>query len=299
MVRLKAGLFMVLTRPVRAVFRGDLKDMKVLVVDRDARVGQIIKARLEPQGHKVVQEAVKNNAVDRMVSEEFDVICLDPMPLTSPRPVILNIRRTVANYPYVFLLSETVSRQEALKLGCNDVMNKPFDGSLLDEKISNAERLTSLMKRIGDDSEDFPSAGGVIAKSAYNQLFLSAIDRADRYGERTYMLFISLSNYKEIRDHDGAYAADYAVAKLSQYLVLLRRQSDIIGQTAKYEYALMLQRPVYDTEPVEAANRFAESLAGCGDIVSAGSAPVEITVTLLDVPVGSKVVEHIITPGQI
>jgi len=272
--------------------------MKVLVVDRDALVGQLIKSRLEPQGHKIVIEAVKNNAVDRLGSEEFDVILLDPMPLTSPRPVILNIRRTVANYPYIFLLSETASRQEALKLGCNDVANKPLDMQLIDEKIGNAERLTKLIKRIGDDSEDFPSAGGVIAKSAYNQLFLSAVDRADRYGERTFMLFISLSNYKEIRDHDGAYAADYAVAKLSQYLVLLRRQSDIIGQTAKYEYALMLQRPVYDTEPIEAANRFAESLAGCEDIVSSGSAPVEITVTLLDVPVGSKVIEHVIKPGS-
>lgn len=272
--------------------------MKVLVVDRDALAGQLIKSRLEPTGHKVTQEAVKNNAVDRLSSDEFDLIFLDPTPLTSPRPVILNIRRTVANYPYIFLLHETASRQEALKLGCNDVMNKPLDITTLDEKVANAERLTKLIRRIGDDSEDFPSAGGVIAKSAFNQLFLSAIDRADRYGERTFILFISLSNYKEIRDHDGTYAADYAVAKLSQYLVLLRRQSDIIGQTAKFEYALMLQRPVYDTEPVEAANRFAESLAGCADIVSSGSAPVEITVTLLDVPVGQKVIEHVITPGK-
>jgi PleD family two-component response regulator len=272
--------------------------MKVLVVDRDALTGQLIKSRLEPLGHKVEQEAVKNSAVDRLAADEFDVIFLDPSPLTSPRPVVLNIRRTVANYPYIFLLSESASRTEALKLGTNDVFNKPMDTTILDEKLGNAERLTTLLRRIGDDSEDFPSAGGVIAKSAYNQLFLSAVDRADRYGERTYMLFISLSNYKEIRDHDGAYAADYAVAKLSQYLVLLRRQSDIIGQTAKYEYALMLQRPVYDTEPVEAANRFAESLAGCDDIVSSGSAQVEITVTLLDVPVGSKVVEHVVRPGS-
>ncbi len=271
--------------------------MKVLVVDRDALAGQLIKSRLEPMGHKITQEAVKNNAVERLANEEFDVIYLDPAPLTSPRPVILNIRRSVANYPYIFLLTESASRQEALKLGCNDAMNKPLDITVLDERIGNAERLTKLIRRIGDDSEDFPSAGGVIAKSAFNQLFLSAVDRADRYGERTFMLFISVSNYKEIRDNDGAYAADYAVAKLSQYLVLLRRQSDIIGQTSKYEYALMLQRPVYDTEPVEAANRFAESLGGCDDIVSSGSMPVEVTVTLLDVPVGAKVIEHVITPA--
>lgn len=271
--------------------------MKILVVDRDPLSAQLIKSKLEPFGHKVIHEAVKNNAVERISAEEFGVIFLDPSPLTSPRPVILNIRRSVRYYPYIFLMSDNMSREEAIKSGTNDSMNKPVDASVLEEKIGNADRLSSLVKRLGDDSEDFPSAGGVIAKSAFNQLFLSAMDRADRYGERTFLLFISLRNYKEIRDLDGPYAADYAVAKLSQYLVLLRRQSDIIGQTAKNEYALLLQRPVYDTEPVEAANRFAESLAGCKDIVSSGKTTVEIAVTLMNVPVGAKLIEHIVTPG--
>lgn len=265
--------------------------MKILVIDHDDLTGQFIKSRLEVVGHRVFQETAKNNAVEKMASDQFDVVFLDPSPLTSPRPIILNIRRTVSHSPYIFLLSETASRQEALKQGTNDIMNKPLDVALLDEKIGNAQRLRKLIKRIGDDSEDFPSAGGVIAKSAFNQLFLSGIDRADRYGERTYVLFIELSNYAEIREAEGTYAADYAVAKLSQYLVRLRRQSDIIGQTEKFEYALLLQRPVYETEPLEAANRFAEALSRCGDIAS-GLTPVDITVSLVDIPVGALHVEH-------
>lgn len=272
--------------------------MKILVVDRDSLTANMIKTKLEPLGHKVMHQAVKNAAVEQLAANDFDILILDPSPLTSPKPVVLNIRRTVKYYPYIMMLSDTASREEAIKSGTNDILNKPVDPSELLEKLGNAERLLKLVKRIGDDSEDFPSAGGVIAKSAINQLFLSGIDRADRYGERTYMLFISLSNYKEIRDMDGPKAADYAAARLSQYLVLLRRQSDIIGQTAKYEYTLMLQRPVYETEPMEAANRFAESLAGLKDIASSGRSPVEVTVTLLTVPTGAKVVEHVVTPGQ-
>ena len=272
--------------------------MKILIVDRDDMATQLAKSRLEPLGHKVTQETIKNNAVERLANDHFDVIMLDPSPLTSARPLVLNIRRSVGYYPYVFLLSDSSTREEAIKAGTNDLMPKPMDASLLDDKMENAGRLLRLVKRIADDSEDFPSAGGVIAKSAFNQLFLSGIDRADRYGERTFVLFISMSNYNEIYQMDGPYAADYAVAKLSQYLVLLRRQSDIIGQTAKYEYALLLQRPVYETEPVEAANRFAESIAGFGDIVSSGSVEVQITITLVDLPVGAKIVEHVIKPGQ-
>jgi CheY-like chemotaxis protein len=272
--------------------------MKILVVDQDALTAQMIRSKIEPLGHSVVEEPVKNNAVERMAAGDFDVVLLDPSPLTTPRSLILNIRRHVRNYPYIIMMSESLSQEDALKAGANDLLAKPVDPAGLQKKLENAQRLISLVRRIGDDSEDFPSAGGVIAKSAFNQLFLSAMDRADRYGERTFILQISLSNHKEIFEMDGSYAAEFAVAKLCQYLVLLRRQSDIIGQTGKNEYSLLLQRPVYENEPVEAAGRFAEQLAGLGDIDASGAMAVEITVCLLDVPAGREVVRHVFQPGS-
>lgn len=271
--------------------------MKVLLIDRDDVTLQMLRSKLEAKGHRVVVEPSKNTAMDRLANEVFDIIILDPAPLTSPRPVILNIRRSVKNYPYIFLISETATQEEAVKAGTNDLLRKPIDPEALDRQLAEAERFSELVARIGDDSEDFPSAGGVIAKSAFNQLFLSAIDRADRYGERTYVLFISLSNYQELYEMDGPYVAEYAVAKLSQYLVRLRRQSDIIGQTAKYEYALLLQRPLYDTEPVEAANRFAEALLKYDGMSMGGPGKIEVSVSLVEIPVGRTLVKHVLEPG--
>ena len=223
--------------------------MKILIVDREGITAQLMKARLEPLGHQIKEETSKNNAVELLANERFDMIFVDPMPLTSARPVILNIRRASSNYPYVLHMATEGTQIEAIQSGANDFIAKPIDPESLDKKVESAKRLTALIKRIGDDKEDFPSAGGIIAKSAFNQLFLSAIDRADRYGERTYIVFIRLSNYQDIAEREGPYAADYAVAKLSQYLVRLRRQSDIIAQTERFEYALLLQRPLYETEP--------------------------------------------------
>lgn len=268
--------------------------MKALVVDREDVTAQLIKSKLGPHGHEVFHEVAKNAAIERMASEPFDMVFIDPSPLTTARPTVLSIRRAVKSYPYILLMSEDSSEEDGLKSGANDVLGKPLDSTLLDGKVENAKRLTSLVHRIGDDSEDFPSAGGVIAKSAFNQLFLSALERSDRYAEKTYILFIGISNYKDLVQMEGAYGADYAVARLSKYLVLLRRQSDIIGQTAKYEYALLLQRPGYEDEPMEAARRFAEALQGTDDIVSPGSTPVEITVSLIDVPVGRLLFDYTI-----
>lgn len=268
--------------------------MKILVIDRDSLTTQLVRSKLEARGHTVVEEAVKNNALERIEREEFDAVLFDPAPLNNARPVVLGIRRSAKNYPYVTIMSHDMDSTEALKAGANDVMGKPLDAGHLEKIIENAARLTRLIARIGDETEDFPSAGGVIAKSAFNQLFLSAIDRADRYAERSFMVFIGIKNYADIIATDGAYAAEYATAKLSQYLVRLRRQSDIIAQTGKGEYCLMLQRPIYEDEPKEAANRFAESLNRLQDMCASDSVRVEVLVRLIDVPVGYVHAEHVI-----
>ncbi len=268
--------------------------MKILVIDRDTLSTQLVKSRLEAKGNTLIEEPVKNNALERLEKEEFDTILFDPAPLNNARPIVLGIRRAVRNYPYIVLMSQDMSLDDAIRSGANEVLIKPLDAGKFDGLIKNAERMTNLITRIGDEREDFPSAGGVISKSAFNQLFLSALDRADRYGERSYLVFIGIKNYKEILDMDGPHAASYSTAKLSQYLVRLRRQSDIIAQTGKSEYCLMLQRPQYETEPLEAASRFAEALAQLDDIASSDRATVDVHVTLLDLPVGTKHVEHII-----
>ena len=170
---------------------------------------------------------------------------------------------------------------------------------MLDDIVEQARYFTHLVKHISDDSEDFPSAGGVISKSAFNQIFLSSIDRADRYGENTFILFISMSSYKEVYATEGPYVAEYAMAKLSQYLVTLRRQSDIIGQIAPNEYALILQRPLYETEPTEAASRFIEALASYPGFMKLDTKNIEINVTLASVPDGRRPVNKTFRPNQI
>ncbi|MCB9987913.1 MAG: response regulator [Rhodospirillales bacterium] len=269
--------------------------MRMLVIDREALSAQLIRSKMEGIGHVVVEEPVKNSALERLQSEKFDVVFFDPAPLNNARPIVLSIRRVVKNYPYIVLTSTDMEKEEAIRSGANDMLAKPMDASRLNAIVENAERLTTLIRRIGDDSEDFPSAGGVIAKSAFNQLFLSSLDRADRYGEHSYLVFIGLNNYEDILNHDGPQAAQYSAAKLSQYLVRLRRQSDIIAQTGKSEYVLMLQRPQYETEPMEAANRFAEALSKLEDVCYNVQGKVEIFVRLLEVPSGNQQIEHIIT----
>lgn len=266
--------------------------MKILVIDRDEVTANLIRARLEPIGHEVTYLANKAEGVDTITHNDFDVVFIDPAPQTSLKPLIVSIRRHIRYYPYMVLMSPSMGLNDAISNGLNEILPKPFDPAHLDTVLDNAARLRGLYRHLSDDSEDFRSAGGVIAKSAFNQLFLSSIDRADRYGERAYMLFISIENYNHVGEKFGYQEAEIAAAKMAQHLVRLRRASDIIGQTRVNEYALLLLRPSTETEPRDAANRFAENLSRLTDMTTQPFMDIDMSVRLIDLPVANLIVNH-------
>lgn len=267
--------------------------MKIMITDRDTDNVQTLREALESAGHTVVIEPVKNDAIERMEQESVDVLFLDPAPMEDAQPAVLAIRRTARNYPYIILTSADGSRNQAISAGCDAFISKPVSPKILDRHMEDAARFLTLYRQIGDKSEDFPNAGGVISRSAFNQIFLSSIDRAARYGELSHIVTISIENYGEISDMDGPYAAEYAISKIARHLVILRRQSDIIGQIGKNEYALLLQRPLVEQEPAEAAARFARALTDIDDIAYDGSTvPLVVCVRLITLPDGHLSAEH-------
>lgn len=261
--------------------------MKVLIVDRDEMFSNLLAGKIRAAGHEVIVKSIKNDAIEALESSDIDVIYFDPSPLTDPKALLLQIRRMVRNYPYTVLMAPEVTLEQANQSGCNEALAKPMDPAALTATLENAQRMTDLIRRIGDDKTDFPSGGGVISKSAFNQLFLSAVDRVSRYSELAHVLFISIPNYDDIKLDDGKYAADYAVSKLAQNLVRLRRQSDVLGQTAINEYAILLQRPLTSTESLDAARRFAAAMENQTDITSNGVTDLMVRVDLIHLPNGS------------
>lgn len=234
--------------------------MHILVIDRDALATQLLQARLEARGHKLVIEPNKNAAFDRMREEKFDCVMIDPAPMSEARPVIIGVWKSLRGpfKPYILLLSKSATREDAILAGTNDVLNKPFDPQALESKVGNAERLIALHHHLGADDDDVRSGGGMIGKAAFNQLFLSAIDRAFRYGERSLVILVRLRNLDELRATSAG--VDDMLAALGERLTLMRRQSDVIGRIGAECFGILLQRPMYENEPIDAINRFSEAL---------------------------------------
>lgn len=284
--------------------------MKTLIIDRDSVTSNMMRSKLEQSGHDVRVESVKNDALGQIGAQNpedgFSLVFLDPAPLANARPLILNLRRAAAQYPYIVLMrpsEDTMPEDEeedgvpTLRTGANAGVMKPLDDLALQEHVENAVRLRALITLLGDDTLDFPSAGGVIAKSAFNQLFLSALERADRYGEETYIIVIGIHEYMNLRDESGPYAAEYSSAKLANTLSRIRRHSDIAGQIDRGEYALLLQRPQYDSEPFDAIKRLILDISGRADIQPDATHSVQVTLSLISLPDGKEHMSRTVTPG--
>ncbi|MBI1326426.1 MAG: diguanylate cyclase [Alphaproteobacteria bacterium] len=266
--------------------------MKVLLIDNEDALVPVLQSKLQALGHELHHMPSRADAFNILENNQFDIVMVDPSPQTDLRQAVITLRRLTGRYTYIFLLGRDLDQIAGWQTGANDILPKPLAPDTILEKLDNAARLIGLVKQLGDEREDFPSAGGVIAKSAFNQLFLSGIERADRYGEECYVLFFTLSNHDVISFQHGKSVTEFASAAMAAELKRLRRQSDIMGQTGKYEYALILQRPNTAKEPQEAARRFVESLSKLQGITGAGQVDAEITVRLVALPHGAVQAEH-------
>jgi DNA-binding response OmpR family regulator len=266
--------------------------MDILVIDRESLTNQLISAKLLAKGHAVTIEPNKNEAINKIHAGQFDCIMLDPAPLSDARPVMVGIWRAVRDKikPYLILLSKTATQEEAILSGTNDVLNKPFSATDIDFKIANAKRLIDITKHMAKD-DNVHSSGGMIGKAAFNQLFLSAIDRAFRYGERSLIVFITMVNYNEIVAAAGETAAQESLDGLIEKITAMRRQSDVVGRLGACDFGILLQRPQYETEPLDALSRFYEILEKFYQVFSDRNLAPKVEFRLVRLPQGTLIAE--------
>ena len=123
-----------------------MKDKPViLVVDDQLQNIELLEAYLVPQGYEIVKAASGEEALEKLVHNQIDLILLDVMmPKMSGIEVLEKLRadeKTKA-IPVVMVtvLKETEDKVKALEAGCDDFISKPFD------KVELLARVKSILK---------------------------------------------------------------------------------------------------------------------------------------------------------
>ncbi|HEY8964375.1 MAG TPA: DNA-binding response regulator, partial [Alphaproteobacteria bacterium] len=147
--------------------------MKLLVIDRDRDNCEQMGEFLTDSGIDATFEPIRSKGVDAFKGGGYDAIFFDPAPQGEARPFVIGIRRSTNSFPPIVFMTHDMTKEQVMAVGGNTMLSKPFDKNAMISVAKNAMRLTETMRMMADDKTDFPSKDGIIAKSAFNQLFIT------------------------------------------------------------------------------------------------------------------------------
>lgn len=202
--------------------------MRILVVEDDPSLHKIITRRLNENGYAVDDCYDGEEALDYMLSEEYDCILLDWMiPKKDGVTVLKEYRNAGKNSPVLMLTAkDSISdRVDGLDAGADDYLTKPF---AFDELMA---RIRAMVRRNSDEKTSDITLGDLTMHVASH-----TVTRAGREIELTSkeyaLLEYMLRNAKivltrtQIADHVWNYDFDYDSNVVDVYIRYLRNKID-------------------------------------------------------------------------
>lgn len=130
---------------------------KILVVDDEAKIRDIIKKFAIFEGHEVVEASGGLEALDKCKSESFDIIILDiMMPDLDGFSVCREIKKE-SSTPVIMLSArgEEYDRIHGFEVGVDDYVVKPFSPKELMMRVS------AIIKRVGKPESEIVKIGSL------------------------------------------------------------------------------------------------------------------------------------------
>lgn len=124
--------------------------VKVLIVDDEIRMQQLIKLFLEPKGYECQTSDNGKEAIEKIKKQAFDLILLDiMMPEIDGWETTKRIRE-FSNIPILMLTARDQSEDmiKGLKTGADDYITKPFEEGVLLARIEAILRRTQINQKV-------------------------------------------------------------------------------------------------------------------------------------------------------
>ncbi len=125
---------------------------KILVVDDDEGIREMLILRLQKIGHRVVVAGGGSQALDLLAGEKIDLVLIDQMmPEMDGLETFEGLKKKITSPPPVIMMTAHSSLNLALafmKAGGTDFIQKPLDIEVLDVKIRQALRAQELQQKL-------------------------------------------------------------------------------------------------------------------------------------------------------
>ena len=141
-----------------------MEQLKILVVDDEARMRKLVSDFLKKNGYQVIEAADGSEALDIFFEQQdIALIILDVMMPKMDGWQVCKELRSYSKVPIIMLTAKSEERDELLgfELGVDEYITKPFSPKIL------VARVEAILRRVGaGNAEDILSAGGIVVDRA-------------------------------------------------------------------------------------------------------------------------------------
>jgi DNA-binding response OmpR family regulator len=163
--------------------------MKILLLEDDLILSDILSYHLNESGFEVVHVEDGESALDEASENKFDLMILDiNVPKKSGLEVVKTLREYNNTTPTIIITAyhDTTHMKNGFESGCDDYIKKPFDLEELDLRIKNIQKRFSIQSE-----EKIELDSSIVLVPSKNRLSVGTVDYQISHKECEILLYLS------------------------------------------------------------------------------------------------------------
>jgi diguanylate cyclase (GGDEF)-like protein len=216
-------------------------EARILVVDDDPLVLEVLQTLLAPSGYRVTTLSEPMKFWDVLEESPPDLLLLDvDMPEVTGIKLCQAVRTDLrwAGVPILFLSAhdDAGTIQRVFAAGADDYLAKPIVGPELLIRIANRLERTQLHRRLAETDV----LTGLATRQKATQSLGQLLRLSERHGKPVSLAVIDLDHFKAINDRYGHTVGDGVLRRTADVLFQAFRRDDVVGRWGGEEFIVGL-----------------------------------------------------------
>jgi diguanylate cyclase (GGDEF)-like protein len=225
--------------------------MNVLLADDDPVLRAIVQRLLESWHYTCIPAVDGNDAWDKLQdSNAPNLVILDwEMPGKSGVEIIAKLRAAARpnTYSYILLLTSKGAGKvfEALTLGADDYLTKPFDPQELRGRLYVGTRILALQRELVSAYEaanyqaSHDHLTGLLNRRVLVSFAQQELDRSGREGRPVTAILCDVDHFKQVNDTQGHFTGDKVLVEVAERVRSACRSYDQVGRYGGEEFLVI------------------------------------------------------------